>query len=529
MSEKLDLSLTYDSLLTNKTNNPLSVGDAGSYTVKNANLKFDLSSDFNYYFDQATKNTTTGVSNVFNSLNGKKLLDYKITGTDGLINFFTGTSYDPFVSPTDPYYKTSIASGSAFSTFDGMFYRNLNTYNQTISSLYSFNNYYSSQNFTSYYVNNFQSVGNFTASPDGSMIVETTTLVNNEAKISIPTNSYNIQFFFAQDYNFSLNPYDQNAPYYYYGYVNQNYTDNSFYLSSSNYYQSNSTPLKIVIAYQPSSSLYSINGKIVLMNNVANLNGIYSYDYYYPGPTNLIGQASINGNVITISNYPGYQQVYLTYLKDAWDGRNVYAKQIDYNSQLQLLQMLQVFTPITPARTQDFFITQNNDAALNALSQNDLSSLLQYLQNSMNTQLKNSVLFDDLSIDGGLHFSFLTNSQNDKTSMMNATLSVKVPLKAEGSDSPIKINLNVSLDGSLGVWTTWKSTGILKEMGINLHVKIKTTPADQSVTSSSSTSLSKSATTTTVKTSDGFALQSSILLISLIALPVVYRRRRSNK
>ena len=116
-----------------------------------------------------------------------------------------------------------------------------------------------------------------------------------------------------------------------------------------------------------------------------------------------------------------------------------------------------------------------------------------------------------------------------KTSMMNATLSVKVPLKAEGSDSPIKINLNVSLDGSLGVWTTWKSTGILKEMGINLHVKIKTTPADQSVTSSSSTSLSKSATTTTVKTSDGFALQSSILLISLIALPVVYRRRRSNK
>ncbi len=527
-SEKFDISFDYNSQLTNQTNNPLSIGDEGSYTIKNSNINLDLSPEYNYYFEQASHNTTTNFENMVKSLTGKKLYDYKITGIDGLFAFFSGYSYNPMVSSTDPSYKVPFAPGSMFSTFDGNFYNDRSFYNSTIDSLYNFNSIHSMENATNYYLTNFGSNINATKSPDGIYIVENTTLRNNVANISFPTYSYySAYMYLANEYNFSANPYNQNITTgMYYGTINKNSTTNTYQFSLSPSYYNNNTPINVIIAYYPNTNLFALNGKIVYLGNVSQITSITTYDNY-GRQVDLLPRASFNGNIITISNLPGDVPITITHTNEAWNGRTVYAKDYSITSTFPFNTLASVFTPLTPGRTTDFFITENNDKFFNNLAQNVFSPYLQYIGDLLNKELVNKVLFRPLSLNSNLYFSFKTNALNDKTSLMNGSLSMIIPLKAAGQNSFLKIDLYLTLNGSMSFWTTWSDQGILKEFGININIKLSTSPFGQSISTSSSTDIAKTSISS-VTTSDGFVIQ-SVLLIALIALPFVYRRRKNLK
>ena len=463
-----------------------------------------------------------------NSLTGKKLYDYKITGIDGLFAFFSGYSYNPTASTTDPYYRVPLAPGSMFSTFDGSYYKDLSHYNSTINTLYGFNSIHYSENITNYYLTNFGTNVNASQSPDSYYIVENTTLQNNVANVSFPTYYYSSAYmYFANDYNFSENPFDQNTSYgYYYGYINKNSTSNTYQFSPNYLNSNNNTPINVIIVYHPDSNLYAINGKIVYLGNVSQIISIKSNDNY-GNQVDLTSRASYNGNIITISNLPGIVPVTIMYRNEAWNGRTVYARENSITSTFPINTLSSVLTPLTPGRTTDFFITENNDYAFNVLAKEDFNPYLQYLVEILNKELLNNVLFKPLTLDSNLQFTFVTNAQKDRTSLMNGTLSMIIPLKAAGQNSIIKIDLYITLNGTMSFWTTWDANGILKEFGVTMHIKLNTSPFGQSISTSSSTDIVKT-TTSTVTTSDGFVLQ-SFLLIALITLPFVYRRRKHLK
>jgi hypothetical protein len=519
-NENFDISIDYNSEKSLRTNNPLSVGDKGEYKIKNSFLNLKLSPEYNYLFEQATKDTTKNFSDSVNNLNGKKLLDYTITSTDGLLNFFDANVYNPFSNSGEPNYQSKFLPENGFSSFDGILYKNKTVSKTAIEYLFPYFSYNMNE-LTNYYKSNFGSEGNFTFYND--YVIENITLSNGYGKLGLATEYYyDVTYYLASEYDFSKGPFDQT--------INANVvslypntTDNSLSFIK-NSYDNISLDSNVIVVYQPSSFLYAINGRIVLPDNPVSISAIYlvgAYGYVDYNK-NYLDSSSINGKEITLdqSAPKGIYRVSVEANFYSWNGNKVYMKNPTSLTSLSFIIFPNIFSPLTPARTTDFFLTENNINAYDTILQDKLQPVLTYVESFLNTQLKDQ-LFSNLSLAGNLSLAYNSNEENDKTSLLNSSLLLNLPLKNFGVNSPLKIDLTFNLIGNLDLWTTWSETGILKEFGIHLHASLKTSPRYADI-SSTTTSFTKSST---VITSDGFVFPSLIILIFAV-LPVLVNRRK---
>ena len=311
--------------MTYQVNNPLSAGDQGVYKVKNSFLNLNLSPEYSYLYSQLTGSSISNLVNSVNTLTGKKLYDYTITSTDGLLAFFKGYTYNIALPEYDPNAKSPLTLGDAFSTFNGAFYFNVTYFNNSASDLYTLFNNYSTPEITNYWVNNYGSNGNLTSSLDGNYILENTTFTDNYALLSLPATLTNAILYRASDYNFNESPYNQTATRYS-GYIYQNGTNGGFYLYTfTNYFTG---PQNIIVAYQPSSSLYAINGILFLPKSIPIINGIYLKTNYINGSdiNYFLSSTAIIGTVLSFNNLPGFDQVYFNYSVINWVVKPVYEK-----------------------------------------------------------------------------------------------------------------------------------------------------------------------------------------------------------
>ena len=383
--------------------------------------------------------------------------------------------------------------------------------------------------------------------------IENTTFINGKAHVSYPSDAFGYMFL-PNQYNFSQNPVIQSTKGIS-GAVQQNGSTNDFNFIPN--FSSVANDTKVIVIYFPSDNIYIVNGTLVLPIPQSQINSIYKVDSsgneisridlltnteFIGNKTifkNLIGQTfsvDVHYGRLSWQNSKVYSQTenvyyppinlyqFLPYFSNYTDFSNFFITMLSISD---FVQKSSIFSPLTPARTPDFFITENNINAFEAFANKTVNPLFKFYENNFNVQNKNDLTNGNETLDGNVKFSFLTNSLKEKTSLMNSSILLKLPVYPNSKDSPVQLSFNLSTLLKLDFWVTWESSGVLKEIGLQFSLIFKTTPSSQEITQSLSNVVSSISTTTvTSKATPGFTIQSIYFLLMIVLIVAYWKRKK---
>ena len=538
-TEVFDVSLVLNQTASYYTPNPLAVGDAGTYSISSSSFNANLDTAWQTLWNSNMPNSTTDLHNFFSSLQGKKLLDYHVTGIDGLYYTVAGNNYDP-TQASNPLVGTYDlgSSGTVFNAFNGFVGSNITTSSVSMNCLCL----YSNNQLKNYYntaLNNPNVM--WTADRYGSpMVAQNVTITDlNYLDLSVPYSPYNTMYVFnATTYNTQLAPWQQNpltsATFSSYN-VNVNASNQ---ISLSYFPYPVSSGAQFVIVYYPDQNLNAINGKVYIPSSVdiQSVNNVYFQNYnsqvsipgLYVGQdvynTNPVG--SLSGKVITLSSSTPQTQMYEVNVYanvNTFYGDKVYTAINTPGYGMILPTLTNPFGYVLPARTAgDFQMMQSDVNVLNTLSNDMVQPAVNYIQNYLNDPangIRNSLTSNlSLSLTYGAN---LINS-NGWTLEYNATGSAVIPAKVD--NNLFTVNTLIDASAKIGFQAQWDTNGILKNVGVNIHLQISSAGPSSTTTTSTSSSTS---TTTINAGSPGFELV-GVLLVMPVIVAIRYRSRKKN-